>query len=308
MKRRDLFELLEYAKSLGLSFALSPAVTQLLTYDALKKLKESGVSAVSVSLDGASAKTHESIRREPGTFDRTVLTMKRAVEIGLKIQVNTAVMKSNLLELPDIYNLIKGIGVKTWELFFLIKVGRGSKVEDISPIESEAVGNFLYDCSLRGMLIRTVEAPFVRRIADQRKNDPDYNFRSIGTYSTLHEKLQSLDGLNKEAEAGSNSTLARVGTLDGDGIVFVSYDGTIYPGGLLPISLGNVKSDTHLVSTYRDTELLKKIRSRAFQGPCGDCKYKEVCGGSRARSYSYYGDPLSSDPSCSFLIQVAKAI
>src|SRR5208283_3796609 len=81
--RKDLFELLSHAADAGVRFALSPAVTELLSYDALKRIKEAGVSAVSVSLDGACAQAHDSIRRIEGTYQRTVQAMKDAVSLGL---------------------------------------------------------------------------------------------------------------------------------------------------------------------------------------------------------------------------------
>ena len=152
--RGDLFDLLSHAADAGVRFALSPAVTELLSYDALKRIRDAGVSAVSVSLDGACAQTHDSIRRIDGTYQRTVQAMKDAVSLGLNIQVNTAIMKSNYTELPQLFHLIRGLGVKTWELFFLVKVGRGSGVDDLTPEEVESVCNFLYDASFYGMMVR----------------------------------------------------------------------------------------------------------------------------------------------------------
>ena len=288
--RKDLFELLSHASDAGVRFALSPAVTELLSYDALKRIKEAGVSAVSISLDGANAETHDSIRRIDGTFQRTVQAMKDAVSVGLNIQVNTAIMKSNYTELPQLFHLIKGLGVKTWELFFLVKVGRGSGVEDLAPEEVESVCNFLYDASFYGLMVRTVEAPFIRRVAKERQESGDY---------WKDERYQRLrrDLLQAEGEPVGHSTIGPRGTLDGDGILFVGYDGAISPGGLVPVTIGNVKTES-LASVYRDSELLRSIRSRAMSGACGMCSFIEICGGSRARAYAYHQDPLSSDPAC----------
>ncbi len=288
--RGDLFELLSHAADAGVRFALSPAVTELLSYDALKRIRDAGVSAVSVSLDGAYAQTHDSIRRIDGTYQRTVQAMKDAVSLGLNIQVNTAIMKSNYTELPQLFHLIRGLGVKTWELFFLVKVGRGSGVDDLTPEEVESVCNFLYDASFYGMMVRTVEAPFIRRVAKERQESGDY------WKDERYHRLKT-DLLNLEGEPVGHSTIGPKGTLDGDGILFVGYDGAISPGGLVPVTIGNVKTDS-LVSVYRDSELLRSIRSRKMSGPCGMCSFIEICGGSRARAYSYHQDPLSSDPAC----------
>lgn len=288
--RKDLFELLSYAANAEVRFAVSPAVTELLSYDTLKRIKAVGASAVSISLDGASAQTHDSIRKREGTYQRTIQVIKDAVSLGLNIQVNTVIMKNNYTELPQIFHLIKTLGVKTWELFFLVQVGRGSGVEDLAPEEVESVCNFLYDASFYGLTIRTVEAPFIRRVAKMRLESPDY------WKDERYNKLRT-DLLQAEGEPVGHSTISQRGTLDGDGILFVGYDGSISPGPLLPITIGNVKKDS-LVSVYRDSELLRDIRSRKISGPCGMCSFIEICGGSRARAYSYHLDPLSSDPAC----------
>ena len=114
-------------------------MTELLSSDVLNKIKSFGVASISFSLDGASKETYDSIRRREGAFDRTVDAIRKVVDIALKIQVNTAVMGNNFLELPGIFRLIKALGVKTWELFFLIKVGRGIEVEDSIAINSSVV-------------------------------------------------------------------------------------------------------------------------------------------------------------------------
>lgn len=294
LKRGDLFELLQYANSKQVRFAISPAVSEYLTTDSIRRIKESGASSISISLDGAVADTHDSIRRRKGTYDRTVWAIREALGQDLEVQVNTVVMRKNFCELPRIFHLVRDLGVKAWEVFFLVKVGRGTGVEDLSPEENEAVCNFLYDASRYGVTIRTVEGPFIRRVARQRAGPAPYPGKDTG-YAQMSSEFLALEG-----EPTGRSTIGHRGTLDGDGIIFVGYDGTIHPGGLLPVALGNLKKDS-LVRVYREDALLTRIRSRAFHGPCGRCDYTMACGGSRARSYARTGDPLGSDPACAFV-------
>lgn len=290
LKRKDLFELLSHAARLGIGFALSPAMTDLVTPEILSKIKSLSASSISISLDGASDQTHDSIRGKAGTFEKTIETIQTAVRMGLNPQINTAIMKRNYQELPEIFHLIRGLGIKTWELFFLVKVGRGTSVQDLTPEEYESACNFLYDASWYGVTIRCVEAPFIRRIATERREHGSHWNRA--EYKELREQLLQL-----EDQPVAQSTIRPRGTLDGDGIIFVAHDGAIHPGGLLPVKLGNAKND-YLVEVYRDSKLLRSIRQRDFKGYCGECEYKEVCGGSRARAFSYSGDPLASDPAC----------
>ena len=292
LTRADLPELISYAKGAGVPFAVSPAVSQNLTDGYLARLRDAGTSSISISLDGARPETHDSIRGVAGTFERTLERVRAAKDIGVSVQINTAIMKANIHELPEMLPLVKGLGVKIWELFFLVQVGRGSGVLDLTPEEYESACNFAYDASRRGLVVRCVEAPFIRRVVNSRRSADDY--WQDETYLAMR------GGLGGGGDALAPTTLGPRGTLDGDGIVFVGHDGTIYPGGLLPVPLGNVRKDD-LATVYRTDPLLKKIRDRKFSGPCGSCSYSEICGGSRARAYAHSGDPLGSDPACLFV-------
>jgi radical SAM protein with 4Fe4S-binding SPASM domain len=90
-----------------------------------------------------------------------------------------------------------------------------------------------------------------------------------------------------------------VGTRDGKGILFVSHDGDVYPSGFLPVRLGTVREE-NVVEVYRTHPMLRAIRRAEFVGRCGACEYADSCGGSRARAYATFGDPLGEDPACAY--------
>ncbi len=288
--RKDFFEILSYATKAGVRFAVSPAATEMLSFDTLRRIKDAGAASISVSLDGAVASTHDSIRGKEGVYARTVQAARDSVALGLNPQVNTTIMERNYKELPEMFHLIRSLGIKTWELFFLVKTGRGAGVEDLTPQQCEDVCNFLVDASFYDVTIRCVEGPFIRRVM-RRRSESDGYWDHDG-YLSLRRGL-----LSAGMPTSGRSSLGARGTLDGDGVIFVGHDGAIRPGGLVPIDIGNIKSDD-LVRVYRENELLRKIRGREMSGPCGTCEFKEVCGGSRARAYSFWEDPLSSDPAC----------
>ena len=299
LMRNDLLGLVGRASGIGLPVALAPSVTPLLTSDALVALKERGVKAVSVSLDGAIAETHEGIRGVEGQFEATLAALRLLRSHGFVVQVNTLVMRENANELADIARIVKDAGASIWELFFLVQVGRGAILEELTPAENEDVCHFLFDASRYGFVVRTVEAPFFRRVVEWRKDDPsgaDTRTRyGLGLlYDTLSSRLQLLLG-----EHDSESKAHTKGTRDGKGIVFVSHDGEIFPAGFLPLSLGNVKRDS-IVEVYRENALLKDIRAARFHGRCGECEYADLCGGSRSRAFASSGDALGEDPACAY--------
>jgi AdoMet-dependent heme synthase len=87
---------------------------------------------------------------------------------------------------------------------------------------------------------------------------------------------------------------------DGHGIVFVSNQGDICPSGFLPLSCGNVRTSS-LVDVYRQAPLFQSLHSpEQFRGKCGECEFRQICGGSRAQAFVHTGDALESDPFCSY--------
>lgn len=311
LMRPDAFALIAYARSLGIPVGLAPSVTPKLTDEAIHRLVELGVSIVSLSLDGATAATHEGIRGVPQHFDATVDALKRLVAAGFTVQVNTVVMRDNVAELAAIAKILKDVGVKVWEVFFLIPVGRGQAVRAVTPEETEAVCHFLYDASAYDLIVRTVEAPFFRRVVSWRKERgpaPSESPALVASqyhlgplYSALADELRERLGPPISMPRAQST-----GTRDGKGIIFVSHDGAVYPAGFLPLTLGNVR-ERSLVSIYREDPLLKDIRASRFTGRCGECDYRDICGGSRARAFALSGDPLGEDAACAYERQPERA-
>ncbi|MGO8960806.1 MAG: TIGR04053 family radical SAM/SPASM domain-containing protein [Streptosporangiaceae bacterium] len=290
--RPDVFELAGYASGLGVAVCLSPSVTPLLTQDVIARIATSGIRAVSISLDGARPATHEGVRGIAGHFDATVTAIRALAAAGVTVQVNTTVMQANAAELADIAALTVSSGARIWEVFFLVQVGRGTAEGDVTPLEYEEICHFLYDAAHYGVVVRTVEAPFFRRIAARRRaGDPP---PAGALYGQLAGRLADLLG-----EPVSRPSAHTAPTRDGKGILFVAHDGEVYPAGFLPIGLGNLR-DRPLRMIYRDNPLLLSIRAAEFTGRCGRCEHADLCGGSRARAYAASGDPLGEDPACSY--------
>jgi len=301
LQRPDLGELTSYAQSLGVPVAIAPSVSPNLSAATLSMLSANGVRNASLSLDGGFAETHEQVRQIPGHFADTIRAIGLLQEHGFAVQVNSAVMAQTVRELADIASLLVRHGVRTWEVFFLIGVGRGHAIAEIESDEYEDVCHFLVDAAQYGMTVRTVEAPFFRRVRDWRARRPDsrldpaVEFRLGPVYRALRDRLRELMG-----EPTSRVLAPTVATRDGKGIVFIGHDGRVYPAGFLPLPLGSVR-DKGVLEIYRDDPLLKAIRSAEFPGRCGHCEYADVCGGSRARAYAATGDPLADDPACEHL-------
>ena len=300
LARPDFFTLLEHAHTLGLTVALAPAVSASLAGDNLDRIKQLGINAISISLDGASAATHEGIRQVPGHFQQTIDKLGELVARGFMVQVNSTVMRRNAEELGDIAVMLKRLGVHVWEVFFLVHVGRGTSVEELPAPEIEDVSHFLFDSARYGFIVRTVEGPFFRRVVSWRADaGPDVDPVARFGLGPLYQRLSS----RLTAELGAptlNPKATSAGTRDGNGILFIAHDGEVCPAGFLPLPLGNVRQ-TNVVELYREVPILKSIRRAEFQGRCGACEFREICGGSRSRAFAAFGDPLAEDPACAYV-------
>ena len=283
LKRGDLFELIAHARGLGLAVSVAPSATPLLTAEALRRLKEAGVDAISLSLDAATAPAHDAIRGIPGTFDRTLSAASAARAAGLPFQVNTLVCAETVDDLPAIHARVIACGAARWSLFFLVSVGRGQVLQPISARRAEDVLGWIAGLSAPrrpgGLIVTTTEAPQLRRVIAERRSRaqvPEPDVRSATGHPASHAS----------------------GIRDGNGILFVSHVGDICPSGFLEVSAGNVRHDD-IVEVYRQSRMFTSLRDApSFAGRCGRCEYNDVCGGSRARAYAASGDLLGEDPLC----------
>ncbi len=289
LMRDDLEELVSFARDLGIRSSAAPAVTPLLTEERMRSLREAGLSAVSISLDGSPA-THDWVRRSEGHFSATLEAVRRASAAGLKVQINSLIFRGNAEEVPEVLAAARDLGVDTVEFFYLVKVGRAAEgMEELTPAEYEDVSSFLVDATSYCFTIRTVEGPFIRRIA------AGGGLRRGSLYNLLSRRARELLG-----EPRCPRSLRVTNTRDGKGIIFVAYNGDVYPSGFLPLPQGNVRRSS-LVEIYRGSPLLRAIRAAEFRGRCGSCEYRDVCGGSRSRAFASLGDPLGEDPACPYV-------
>lgn len=279
LKRPDVFPLLERSVSLGLRTTVTPSATPLLTGSAIEGFKECGVARMAVSLDGPDAGSHDGFRRVDGSFARTMFALEYARQIGLPTQVNTTVTRHNVGRLGEVAQLVHGSGVKLWSVFFLVATGRASASQDLTAEEYEGVFRFLYDLSNTVPFdIKTTEAQHYRRYVAQRR------------------KTEGQGGLVRQA--APEVIQRQAGINDGKGFVFISHTGEIYPSGFLPVAAGNVRRDS-LTAVYRESPLFRTLRdANNLQGKCGECEYRNLCGGSRSRSYALTGNLLAEEPRC----------
>jgi radical SAM protein len=290
LQRPDALELVEYGASIGLRVAMTPSGTPRMTPEVIRSLRDAGLARLAVSLDGATARVPDRFRGVDGSWAWTLRMLMAARDLGLTTQVNTTVTRGNLAEFDALAELLTDLGISLWSVFFLVPTGRARPQDVASAEDFERVFNRMYDLSQTASFdIKSTAAPQYRRVVMQRQ--------------VAERRAGSREGAPEPLTAGTGFSLADgvgrgKGVNDGNGFLFISHRGDLFPSGFMPVAVGNVRRDD-LVTIYRNAPLLRALRDPdRLKGKCGVCEFRTVCGGSRARAYALTGDPLEADPYC----------
>ena len=257
--RPDLFTIIRRAVSLGIRVSLASNGT-LITPELAREIADSGVSRVSISLDGADAAMHDLVRGQ-GSFERSMKGIENLRGL-VDFQINFTVSRKSQSELTRIFDLAERLGAAALHFFFLVPTGRGREEDVITPERQEE-------------LLLQINGEMDRR-----------NLEVQVTCAPQYARL-------KKPGRGRGSG----GCLAGRRFVFVSRKGEVYPCGYLPLRVGSVR-EKNFIEIWENSLQLQALREGRLKGRCGGCNFSRSCGGCRARAYALTGDYLQSDPSC----------
>ena len=285
MLRPDIYQIARHGHELGLRMVMAPC-GMLIDETSVRQIKDAGIQAISISLDGADAKSHDGFRQVEGAFDIALQACRIARENNLPFQINTTITKHNLDELPRMMALAEQLGAITFNPFLLVPTGRGQELADqeISPEEYENVLQWL--SNQRGqtkMQLRVTCAPHYQRIIHQSK---------------------TIDNSPPKGHPHQNIS----GCMGGKSFAFVSHIGKVQICGFLETAAGDVTAnDFNFKDIWENSEFLQQIRDvDSYDGKCGRCEYHNVCGGCRARTAAIQGNPFGSEPYCVYEPKLAK--
>jgi heme b synthase len=273
MLREDIYDIAAHAHGLGLPVVMAPCGL-LLNDETAAKIVKSGVRRISLSLDGATAESHDAFRGFPGSFDAVLAGIEAAKRAGLDFQINTTVSQHNIAELPAILGLALRLGASVFNPFLLVPTGRGKDLlgQELSAEQYEKVLQGLAaQQSRKDIQIRVTCAPHYQRILRQ----------CVGPVTEGH---------------------ASKGCLGGKSFAFVSHIGKVQICGFLDTECGDLrreKMDFHKIWT--GSEVFAQVRDvDHYRGRCGVCEFRRVCGGCRARAHAVVGDYLAEEPFCTY--------
>jgi radical SAM protein with 4Fe4S-binding SPASM domain len=291
LSKKDFFEVASHAVKRGLYVSVATNGT-LLTRENVKKLKQTGVHYVEVSIDGATAGTHDTFRGVPGAFEKAVTGIRNAVEEDLCACIATTATKGNLAEFPAIIDLAEAIGAERFTYFNFIPTGRGKSLydQDLSPEEKEQLMLYLLNRMSKGCKTTILTtAPQLARVALQCQGPS-----GTGEITMSMAHMQTAKVSRKAIPLADFIGGCGAGRL----YCSLSPQGDVHPCVFLPINVGNLKKEK-FIDVWLSSKLFNELRDREnLNGACGKCTYKYTCGGCRARASAYYEDVQASDPGC----------
>ncbi|MBI1988044.1 MAG: heme b synthase [Nitrospinae bacterium] len=280
LMRPDIFDLIAHGSALGLRMVLSSNGT-LITAELARKMAGAGVKRLSISLDGATAGSHDRFRQMEGSFEGALRGIELIRQAGLEFQVNTTITQCNLSELPAIQELACRLGAAAHHIFLLVPTGRGKDLaeQEISATDYEQSLHWFYDQRERVPLhLKATCAPHYYRILRQRA-------KAEGKAVT--PDTFGLDAMTK-------------GCLGGQSFAFISHRGEVQICGYLEVKCGDVREESFRHIWDHSPVFLQMREVDRYHGRCGRCEYRRVCGGCRARAYAASGDYLGEEPLCAY--------
>lgn len=277
--RPDLFPVIEFASNHSVRTSLTLLPTATLDAEVIVALKAAGLMRVAFWLHGSTAAIDDAQWRASGAHRRTLSIIAACHEVRLPLQINTVLSRRNANDVDAMVELLIRLDVAMWNVFFLAAPDREKPDDMLTAEEHEVVFAKLYKASKNvHFQIKTTEGQHYQRYL-------------------LQQRARESRGRMTEADA---ITCAPQGLNDGRGFVFINPTGDVSPSRFLPLSAGNVTSQS-LADVYCDSPLFVSLRdSSRLKGKCGRCPARNVCGGSRARAYAMTGDLFAADPGCAY--------
>jgi len=244
--------------------------------DIISKLVQLQPHAVSTSLDGATAKTHDYIRGVQGSHKKVMEFISTSQQSNLPMTVITTVNKLNFKELPQLKDFLIGKNI-AWQIQTAAPEGRFSKKLALTKEEFYAVGLFI--ASLQKQYTRQ-ELPVI-------------GAHCFG-YHSKHLPCLGLYPKWTGCQAGISILSIKS---NGDVIGCLSTPDKYIEGNIRKRSIIDIWNDPNAFAYNR------KFKIENLGKNCRGCKYGKTCrGGCMGMSTSFTQKP-HNDPYCFIKIE-----
>jgi SynChlorMet cassette radical SAM/SPASM protein ScmF len=265
--RRDTLEIVEGLRADGLEVEIETNGT-LIDEPLAAALGRVGLQRVSVSLDGATAATHDAHRGQPGAFARTLRAIGLLRAHGVPVEVLFTLTRASEGELDALLDRCATLDVQAFKVNLLTPLGRGRELHDRG--EAVPIGRIL---------------ALAHHLEDERGPELPYEVAtSVPVAFTNRERL-------REGSGHRCHILNILGVL-GDGRLSLCGVGYLVP----ELILGDLRREP-IDRVWRESPLLRDLRDRLqarLEGVCGRCVLRAAClGACRANAWTPSGGLLA---------------
>lgn len=266
LMRKDIVEICKYISNYGIEPSLSTNGI-LLTPEKIRELEDAGVKYMHLSIDGATAPTHDALRQVKGSFDKLMKVFDYLKNSSIKRGASFMVTENSIDEIEDVVKIAKEKELSVLSFYLVAKLGRGAK-------------NFNNDeIDLRKKLQRKIE-----RLAVHDKSD-----LKIEVFRADHAEKNSV---LQECKADRFLSISYLGKLGGCPWLMKS-DKSLEVGSLLE------EDFIELQKKCKVKIFQKKAERREKMSYCDQCSQKEQCGkGCLALQKTEDGVYYGLDPIC----------
>ncbi|AUX26347.1 radical SAM/SPASM domain-containing protein [Sorangium cellulosum] len=262
--RHDIHEIIRFLVGLGLRVVMQSG-GRTLTAARARALKEAGLSAVGISVDGP-ASVHDRLRGNLGSHRAAIHALDAAREAGLVTTGNTQINRLNHLMLREICAELRAHGIQSWQVQLTVPMGRAADRPE-----------WIIEPAMVVDILRTL-AEIQVEAAKEPWGEVPFNVvcgNNLGYFGPHEVILRSRPGGVVQHWGGCKA---------GVDVIGIESDGTIKGCPSLPTAPyagGNVR-DLSLEQIWEHSEALRFARERSLDelwGFCRTCYYAEVCKG-----------------------------
>jgi radical SAM protein with 4Fe4S-binding SPASM domain len=246
--RDDLFELLEFARSLHFDISLK---TNALLIDAerARKLRALSVRRIQISIYSAEPAVHDAITKVRGSLERTLTAIRFLQAEGLQVKIACPLMKQNLMAYRNVQALAAELGVPyVLDMTITPKMDGDmgllqlrNPVQDLLPILQDPILN----------------PPSSSQDSVQAAQLTTGSATSSGIESQAYEDIP--------CSAGHNSC-------------YISPYGEVFPCVQMPVATGNLRQQRFEEIWFKSPEMERVRAVRESQLPvCSKCSIRQYC-------------------------------
>lgn len=254
----------------------------LITDNIAKRIKESGISTVGISMDG-NEETHNLMRNSSSSFNNCLRAITNLSNHGVSVGVLTTINILNIDELENIRQILIQHNVSSWRLQIPSLIGRMAEQKKLMPVAEDIEKIIKY-------IVQTREDDRIIVIPGD----------SIGYYGINEKMIRDVGG----------DLPYFTGCYAGCLSVAIESNGDVKGCLALPHELceGNIR-ETSLREIWTREDAFsynRKFKISMLEGACGKCPFGEICrAGCKSCAYGATNS-VHNNPFCDYRINVLR--